>query len=81
MQSCNADVFAPAEIIISVSDDGVNFKQIDKKTFVVDRLPDFFIKNYEWKGTARGRYIRYQAHSDAKFGCWLFTDEIVVNPQ
>jgi len=79
MQSSGPYVFAPAEIIISTSDDGINFKQIDKQEFKVDKEPNFFIKTYNWKGNASGRYIRYQAHSSNTYGGWIFTDEIIVN--
>lgn len=79
MQSSGPEVFAPAEITISVSDDGVNFKQIDKQSYTVAKEPDFFIKEYIWQGNARGRYVRYQANSGSTFGGWIFTDEIVVN--
>lgn len=79
MQSSGPEVFAPAEIIISVSDDGINFRQIDKKEYTVSKVPEFFIKEYTWQGNARGRYIRYEAHSGATYGGWIFTDEIVVN--
>jgi len=81
MQSAGAEIFSPAEIIISVSDDGTNFVQIDKESFSVSKEKDYFIKPYKWTGNAKGRYIRYQAHSDSKFGGWLFTDEIIVNPK
>lgn len=79
MQSAGPDIFAPAEIIISVSNDGKDFTQIDKQTYTVSHEPDYFIKEYKWNGNVKGRYIRYQAHSDKKIGGWLFTDEIIVN--
>jgi hexosaminidase len=81
MQSVGPEIYLPAEIIISVSDDGINFNPIDKENFTVTKDKDYLIKPYTWEGTAKGRYIRYQAHSEKKFGGWLFTDEIVVNPE
>lgn len=77
MQVCGPEVFLPAEVVISVSEDGENFTEIrrierevvrdDKVTFVTD----------SWRGKARCRYVRVEARS-GKFGGWVFSDEIVI---
>lgn len=86
MQVCGPEVFLPAEVIISVSQDGKDFSELkriqreivrdDKVTFVTDG----------WHagqdpvpgGTGvRARYVRVKARS-GEFGGWIFTDEIVV---
>lgn len=76
-QSVSAVIYTPAEVIIQVSDDGVNFKQLDDSRYDVDTSVDFTVKNLEWRGDANARFIRYQAKSGAQGG-WIFTDEICV---
>jgi hexosaminidase len=78
MQICGPDVYMPASVVISVSDDGENFtelKRIDHKV-VKDNKVSFI--NFGWQGDAKARYIRYQADADKTIGGVLFTDEIVV---
>ena len=79
MQSSGPDVYFPASITVSVSDDGADFKEIDKQSYKVSKEPRYFIKNYTWNGNATGRYIRFQANSGNEFAGWIFTDEIIVN--
>lgn len=77
MQVCGPEVFLPAEVVFSVSDDGRNFTEVhrierevvmdDKVTFVTDA----------WNGNERCRYVRIEARS-GKFGGWVFSDEIVI---
>ena len=76
-QSVSAVIYTPAEVIIQVSDDGVNFKQLDDSRYDVDTSVDFTVKNLEWRGDANARFIRYQAKSGAQGG-WIFTDEVCV---
>jgi hexosaminidase len=78
MQSVGAEIYTPSEIIISVSDDGKEFRQLDKQTYDVDKSKDYFIFKSGWQGNDHARYIRYQAHS-GKYQGWIFTDEIIVN--
>ncbi len=77
MQSSGAEVFLPAKVIIAVSDDGEHFQTLSDKEYPVKKDPDYSIRNYGWKGSARGRYIRFQA-LNGSFGGWIFTDEIIV---
>lgn len=77
MQVCGPEVFLPAEVTVSVSEDGGNFTEVwtrsrdvvrdDRVTFVTDK----------WTGKARCRYVRVKA-SSGQYGGWIFTDEIVV---
>ena len=77
MQVCGPEVFLPAEVAISLSEDGKNFTEVrrierdvvrdDKVTFVTD----------SWRGKARCRYVRVEARS-GQFGGWVFSDEIVI---
>lgn len=78
MQVVGPEVFLPAEVIISTSEDGKNFIELSRQTHEVSKQDAVVFKNYAWKGEAKGRYIRYQARAGEKFGGWVFTDEIVV---
>lgn len=77
MQICNPEIFFPSEVIISVSEDNITFKELTniKHPTVKDNVLSF--KNFGWEGNCACRYIRYQA-KPSDFGGWLFTDEIVV---
>ncbi len=78
MQVVGAEVFLPAEVIISVSDDGTNFKEIKKESYEVNKDKAIVFKNISWKGAVAARYVRYQARAGKDFGGWVFTDEIVI---
>lgn len=78
MQSVGVDMFNPAEIVISTSDDAKNFTTVFDGTYSVTRDKDYFIRPITWNGNARARYIRYQAKRDSNIHGWLFTDEIIV---
>lgn len=76
IEMAGPEVFLPAEIIISASSNGADFNELIHLTNEVATSDT--IENFGWKGNARARYIRYQAHAGKKHGGWIFTDEIVV---
>lgn len=76
-QSVSAEIYAPAEVVIQVSDDGVHFEQLYQQRNVVDLATDFKVQTLEWRGERKARFIRYQAKAGAQGG-WIFTDEIRV---
>lgn len=76
-QSRSAVIYTPAEISVSVSEDGVNYVTVDKRQYDVNFDTDFQVKDFEWNGNTRARYIRYQAKAGAKGG-WIFVDEVIV---
>lgn len=78
MQVVGAEVFLPASVTISVSDDGVNFTELKHQDFAVSKEEAIKFINVAWEGNAKCRYIRYQARAGKEFGGWIFTDEIVV---
>lgn len=78
MQVVGAEVFLPASVVISISDDGVNFTELKRQNFEVDKNRAIRITDISWKGNAKGRYVRYQARAGKEFGGWIFTDEIIV---
>ena len=77
MQMCIPEVWFPAEVIISVSCDSVEFNQLARIEHTVVRDEGLSYKNYGWSGKSNARYVRYQAKSGPQRG-WLFTDEIIV---
>ena len=80
MQAAGPEVFLPAEVIISVSNDGQKFKRLKREKHKVSREPGFAFANHTWKGKTKARYVRVQARSGKELGGWIFTDEIVVLP-
>lgn len=77
MQICGPGVFMPAQIIVSVSDDGETFTELKRIDNQVVRDDAVTFKTFGWEGEAMGRYVRYQAvRSD--FGGFLFVDEVVI---
>lgn len=78
MQVVGPEVFLPASITISVSDDGTNFTVLKNEIFKVDKEDAIKFTKLSWKGDTKGRYVRYQAGAGSEFGGWIFVDEIVV---
>lgn len=78
MQVVGAEVFLPETVIISISDDGINFTELQKQHFEVSKETPIRFTDISWQGEAKGRYVRYQAQVGSEFGGWIFTDEIIV---
>ncbi len=78
MQVVGAEVFLPATVIISISDDGIHFTELQKQHFEVSKETPIRLTDISWQGEAKGRYVRYQAQAGSEFGGWIFTDEIIV---
>lgn len=78
MQVVGAEVFLPASVTISISDDGINFTELKHQTFEVTKEDPIKFTDISWVGNAQGRYVRYQAQAGKEFGGWIFTDEIIV---
>ena len=78
MQVVGAEVFLPETVIISISDDGINFTELQKQHFEVSRETPIRFTDISWQGEAKGRYVRYQAQAGSELGGWIFTDEIIV---
>ena len=77
MQMCIPDVWFPAKVTISLSNDSAAFRDIATIEHNVVRDEGLSFKNYGWNGKEKGRYIRYRAECGHQRG-WLFTDEIIV---
>ena len=74
MQVVGAEVFLPETVIISISDDGINFTELQKQHFEVSKETPIRFTDISWQGEAKGRYVRYQAQAGSEFGGWIFTD-------
>lgn len=61
MQVVGAEVFLPETVIISISDDGINFTELQKQHFEVSKETPIRFTDISWQGEAKGRYVRYQA--------------------
>ena len=78
MQVVGAEVFLPETVVISISDDGINFTELQKQHFEVSKETPIRFTDISWQGEAKGRYVRYQAQAGSEFGGWIFTGEIIV---
>ena len=76
-QSASAVIYTPGEVVIQVSEDGENFKTLDDSRHDVDTSADFCVKDCEWNGETKARFVRYQAKAGPEGG-WIFTDEVIV---
>ena len=75
MHAPGAEIYAPSAYIISVSNDGETFTEVENTTF--DGTDTTTCQTYVWKGKLKARYLRIQAPGSAKGG-WVFADEVVV---
>ena len=77
MQVVGAEVFLPETVIISISDDGINFTELQKQHFEVSKETPIVLRIFHGREKQK-RYVRYQAQAGSEFGGWIFTDEIIV---
>ncbi|MCH5318552.1 MAG: family 20 glycosylhydrolase [Paramuribaculum sp.] len=75
MQIIGPGVWLPAKVVISVSDDGENFRELATIEHEQKATSGLSFKTYAWEGKTKARYVRYVANSTE--GC-QFTDEIVI---
>lgn len=79
MQVCGPEVFLPAEVVISASEDGKDFMELSRtgREVIRDDKVTFVTDGWRAASPVKARYIRVQARS-GQYGGWIFTDEIVV---
>ena len=75
MQITGPGVWLPATVIISVSQDGENFRELATIEHQQKDTSGLSFKTFAWEGKDKARYVRYIAKSLQ--GC-LFTDEIII---
>lgn len=79
MQFKRAGIYFPRSIDISFSDDGINYRKVEKMTYNVDsQASELSYRKLEWKGNEKTRYIRYIAESSSTAHEWIFIDEIEI---
>ncbi len=80
MHSEGAWIQLPEHVTISVSTDGVTFKEVARIANDVDpTYPKIMVKNYGAPVSGEARFVRFQAKQNPRPGAWLFIDELVVN--
>lgn len=79
MQSIGPEIWFPAEVVISVSNDNVEFTELSHiKNTTSDEKPGTLFENFAWTGYVESRYIRYHALPNEVKRGWVFVDEIVI---
>ena len=78
MQQPASMIYTPSSVQIEVSNDGKNFVEIDKTTCDIQPSAGYLIYPYQWKGSAKGRYVHVKAALHEP-DSWLFIDEIMIN--
>ena len=77
MQICGPELFLPANVHISVSNDGKEYRVIKDIANEVVKDDKVTFKNFSWRGKMKARFVRYQAER-GRFGGFIFTDEILI---
>lgn len=77
MQVVGPEIYFPRKVMISVSDDGKEYRKVKELTHTFADSGKVEFKAFAWNGREKARYVRYQAERSEKGG-FLFTDEIVV---
>lgn len=81
-------IYPPREIVVSVSDNGTDFREVALRKFNSDEMQGISVETVELETPgARGRYIKFVGTNFGKIpadapgggnGAWLFFDEIIV---
>lgn len=77
MQVVGPEIYFPRRVVISVSEDGKEYRRLTELTHTFADSGKVEFKAFTWTGKEKARYIRYRADRSEKGG-FLFTDEIVV---
>mgnify|MGYP001581251471 FL=1 len=89
MNDPNVWIFFPTEVVFSVSDDGINFKQVAEiKNNIPITNQELMIKRFSTKvDNVKARYLKVFAknigvcpdwHKGAGGKAWIFADEVTV---
>ena len=78
LQTAGAEIWFPKEVSFLISDDNENFTELMSRPDITDpKSEGTLFEQFEWKGDAKGRYLKVKAVRK-DLGGWLFLDEIVV---
>ncbi len=78
-QQVGPEIYLPAQVFFSVSEDGINFTELMNEAKMPDLSIPVIYHDYKWTGTTRGRYIHVSAKATTEHGGWIFTDEIIIH--
>ncbi len=78
LQNAGAEIWLPANVSFSVSNDKSSFTMLQDFVDETDpKAEGTFSKPFAWSGQTEGRYLKLKANRKSVNG-WLFLDEIVV---
>lgn len=78
LQNAGAEIWLPANVSFSVSNDKSSFTMLQDFVDETDpKAEGTFPKPFAWSGLTEGRYLKLKANRKSVNG-WLFLDEIVV---
>jgi hypothetical protein len=90
LQDVKSWIWLPKDVVVTVSDDGKEFRPFGSATHDVDpHAMEVVIHPFEVKGEATARYVRVKGttpgtcpdwHPGAGHPAWLFADEIEIDP-
>lgn len=78
MQQQEMWIYVPQTVTVSISDDGVNYTDVNSVTPGIALDEPYTVYPYRWQGNTSGRYVRVKATQRRHDG-WIFTDEIIIN--
>lgn len=79
LQTAGAEIWLPKEVAFLVSDDNENYTELMSRPNVTNpKSEGTLFEQFEWKGDAKGRYLKVKSLRKDGLGGWLFLDEIVV---
>ena len=79
MQRNDQWIWLPKEVVTSISNDGITFREVGRETHTISPdTPDNIYSEMGWKGTTQCRYVRLTAVANGRQGGWIFTDEVIV---
>lgn len=77
MQNAGPDIYLPALWVVECSDDGKNWRELNRRTCTKIKRLGLMFDTWRWEGKTRTRYLRVLASSHGR-RAWIFTDEIIV---
>lgn len=78
MQNAGPSIYLPAETIVSISENGTDFKEISRHTEEQIKKPYLNFKSLGYKGIPlKARYINIKAKAPEQ-NAWIFTDEVII---
>ncbi|MBR1732755.1 MAG: discoidin domain-containing protein, partial [Alloprevotella sp.] len=77
LQSSGSWIYLPNHLTVSVSADGLTFREIFRRDEARIRNDGAEFHTYEWNGSDAFRFLRIQGTATGE-GEWIFLDEVIV---